>query len=97
MIVAPSGATHYKIVSAGAALDFVNHTFVSTYSETSVEVLHSVSTFGFQHVHSIPVNSLHSLFVLVGLVFYQEVGGNLYPLHDGSHNPFCIVEVERGV
>lgn len=94
MVMYPSGATHYKIVSAGSALDFDDNSFVSSLSETPPMLLNSVATLAIQHTNTVPVNSVHPLFLVVGLAFYQEVGGTLYALNDGSHNPFCIVKVD---
>jgi len=36
MLVAPSGTTHYKIISGGAEIDFENETFVVATSETAI-------------------------------------------------------------
>lgn len=97
MVVAPSGATHYKIISAGTAVDFVSNSFVTTHSETQTLLFDMVATAPVQHINLIPANSLHPLFVVVGLVFYQEVGGALYALNNGAHNSFSIVQIEQAV
>lgn len=97
MVVAPSGATHYQIISAGAVIDFVNRTFVVSKSEMVPALLNSVASVPVNQVNVVPTNSMLPLFVVVGIVFYQEVGGVLYALNDGSHNPFSIVYVEGGV
>lgn len=97
MVVAPSGTTHYKIISAGGAVDFVSNSFVTTHTETVPLLFDMVATAPIQHVNTIPANSLHSLFLVVGLVFYQEVGGELYALNNGAHNAFSIVKIEQAV
>ncbi len=97
LLVAPSGATHYQLLSAGAAIDFLDRTFVVAQSETVPAVWNSVASLPVTHVNVIPVNSLLPFFVVVGVVFYQEVGGVLYALNEGKHNPFSIVYVEAGI
>lgn len=44
MVVAPSGTTHFKIISGGAEVDFENETYVLSNSETAVLPWNSIAT-----------------------------------------------------
>jgi hypothetical protein len=49
MIAAPGGTTHYKIISAGTAIDFEAETFVVSSSETAVLPWDSSTTVAINH------------------------------------------------
>jgi hypothetical protein len=94
MIAAPSGATHFKIVSAGVEVDFTNEVFTSSSSETVEMPWDNVPTAVINQVNMVTPNSVHPLFVLVGIQFYQDVNGVKYPLKNGAYNALGIVTVE---
>ncbi|OAB25307.1 hypothetical protein SAMN05444395_10962 [Flavobacterium fryxellicola] len=93
LIAAPSGTTHFKIISAGAEIDFENETFVSTNSETAILPWDVALTEAISHVNPVTANSTKPLFLALGLEFYQEVNGQMYPLKNGSYNPLALVSV----
>ena len=93
MIAAPSGTTHYKIISAGAEVDFENETFVSANSETAILPWDAVATVAVAHVNQITAASTQPLFLALGIEFYQEVNGVQYPLKNGAFNPLALVAV----
>jgi len=93
MVAAPSGSTHFKINSAGAEIDFENETFVVETQETAQLPLDNVPTAVVNLVSSITPNSIHPLFLAVGIEFYQEVNGVKYPLKNGSYNALALVKV----
>jgi hypothetical protein len=82
MIAAPSGATHYKLVSAGAEVDFEQKNFTVAMSNQVLTLTHQVTA-----------NSTRPLFLVLGIEFYQEVNGNLYSLKNGAFNALSIIAV----
>jgi hypothetical protein len=84
MIAAPGGTTHYKIISAGAEINFEAETFVVSSSTPVVAVSQS---------NAVTPNSVSPLFLALGLEFYQEVNGKMYPLKNGAFNPLALVLV----
>ena len=93
MIAAPAGTTHFKIISAGAAIDFEAEKFEVTTSETAVLPWDSTLTAPINQDNSVSANSTNPLFLALGVEFYQEVNGQMYPLKNGTHNPLSLVQV----
>ena len=97
MIAAPTGTTHFKIISAGAEIDFEGETFVEVHSETAVLPWNSVATAAISQVNEVTPASTKPLFLALGIEFYQEVNGQMYSLKKGAFNPLSIVKVDGGV
>ena len=93
MIAAPSGTTHFKIISAGAAIDFEAETFEVTTSETAILPWDATLTSPIDQDNSVSANSTKPLFLALGVEFYQEVNGQMYPLKNGAYNPLSLVQV----
>ncbi|MNQ66335.1 hypothetical protein D3C85_808250 [compost metagenome] len=93
MIAAPSGTTHFKIISAGAEIDFEAEVFVTTNSETAILPWDMTPTVAINHLNAVTPNSTKPLFLALGVEFYQEVNGRMYPLKNGSYNPLALVQV----
>jgi hypothetical protein len=97
MIAAPIGSTHFKIISAGAEIDFENETFVEAHSETVILAWDAVATIAISLTNTVTPNSTKPLFLAVGVEYYQEVNGQMYPLKNGAYNPLALVKVDGGV
>jgi hypothetical protein len=93
MIAAPSGTTHFKIISAGSEIDFEGETFVSTNSETAILPWDTTPTAPINHVNPVTANSTKPLFLALGVEYYQQVNGTMYPLKNGSFNPLSLVQI----
>ena len=93
MIAAPTGTTHYKIISAGAEIDFEAETFVEAHSETAILPWDAVATAAVNQVNPVTPASTKPLFLAVGVEFYQEVNGQMYSLKNGAYNPLALVAV----
>ena len=93
MIAAPSGSSHFKIISGGAEIDFEAETFVVTTSETDILPWDSNETVAINHVNPVTLGSTKPLFLALGIEFFQEVNGRMYPLKNGSFNPLALVQV----
>ncbi|WNM18527.1 hypothetical protein [Flavobacterium capsici] len=97
MIAAPSGTTHFKIISGGAEVDFEAETFVVTTSETAILPWDATPTAVISQTNAVTANSTKPLFLALGVEFYQEINGQMYPLKNGAFNPLSIAKVDSGV
>ena len=97
MIAAPSGTTHFKIISGGAEIDFEVETFVVETSETAILPWDATATAAIAHTNAVTPASTKPLFLALGIEFYQEVNGQMYPLKNGAFNPLSITKVDSGV
>ena len=95
MVEAPMGSTHFKLTSAGAAVDFENKTFEVDTSETDQVALNSKISTVINLRNTIEVNSKHSLFLVLGIEFYREKNGVIYPFRDKKYNTLAFVKVKN--
>lgn len=93
MIAAPSGTSHFKIISAGAEIDFEAETFVEAHSETAILAWDTIPTAVISQTNAVTPASTKPLFLALGVEFYQEVNGQMYPLKNGVFNPLALVQV----
>jgi hypothetical protein len=97
MIAAPSGTTHFKIISAGAEIDFEEETFVVENSETGILPWDAAASMVVNQTNIVTPASTKPLFLALGIEFFQEVNGQMYPLKNGAYNPLALVKVDVGV
>ena len=97
MIAAPSGTTHFKIISAGAEIDFEEETFVVENSETGILPWDAAASMVVDQTNIVTPASTKPLFLALGIEFFQEVNGQMYPLKNGAYNPLALVKVDGGV
>jgi hypothetical protein len=93
MIAAPDGTTHYKINSAGAEINFEAETFVVSSSETAIQPWDSTPVVAINQLNAVTPNRESPLFFALGVEFYQEVNGRMYPLKNGAYNSLLLVKV----
>jgi len=93
MLAAPEGTTHFKIVSAGAEVDFEAESYVIGTSATEILPWTAAPTDVISQSNEVTAESTKPLFLVVGVEFYQEVNGAMYPLKNGSYNTLAIVNV----
>ena len=92
MLAAPTGTTHFKIISGGAEVDFEAETYVVATSETAILPWDSTPTTAISQVNAVTANSTNPLFLTLGVEFYQEINGQMYPLKNGAFNPLSIAK-----
>lgn len=97
MLAAPGGTTHFKIISAGAEVDFEAESFVVATSESAILPWNATATTAISQVNAVTANSTHPLFLVLGVEFFQEINGQMYPLKNGSFNPLSLVKVDGGL
>ncbi len=91
---APAGATHFKIVTEAAAMNFEKN--ISTYDrkETAFLLCNSNDTVT-ELQNKIEVDNSYPIFLLLGIVFFQEVNGDMYAMKDGVSHVMELVAVKR--
>ncbi|MEO6229436.1 MAG: hypothetical protein ABJB11_01930 [Ferruginibacter sp.] len=94
MIAAPVSGTHFKLIAAGAAVDFENEIFEVVTAETAEIAWDSVATAVINLDHALTAASINPLFLALGIEFYQEVNGVRYPLKNGVYNALSLVQVD---
>jgi len=94
MVAAPSGTTHYKIVSAGAEVDFENETFIVDSKQSALLAWDGTATAVLNLSNAVTANSTHPLFLVLGIEFFQDVNVVKYPLKNGAYNALTIVKVD---
>ena len=97
MIAAPSGTTHFKVISGGAEIDFTGESYVVATSETAILPWDATATAVINLSNTVTANSTHPLVLALGVEFYQQINGQMYPLKNGAFNPLSIVAVDGGV
>lgn len=97
MIAAPSGTTHFKLLSAAVAVDFEHGTFETQTNASDVIEWNDAETQDLILDHELSPNSVHPIFLMCGVEFYQDVNGQKYPLRNGAYNALSIVKVDTPV
>jgi hypothetical protein len=93
MVAAPSGTTHFKIVSAGVEIDFENRTYVEQFNSTAELPWDTTATGVINLANTVTANSIHPLFLVLGIEFFQQVNNKMYPLRNGAFNSLALVKV----
>lgn len=91
----PSGATHFKIVSAGVEADFISNTSVQQITESGYIQLNNQATADIMLDSAVTANSSMPLFLIAAIQFYQEMNGTMLPLNDKKLHPVTIVKVDQ--
>ncbi|QEC56680.1 hypothetical protein [Flavisolibacter ginsenosidimutans] len=93
MVAAPAGASHFKLVCAGASIDFETGEYVTDEKSSTELPVNSTPTAAIHFNCAVMPASTKPLFLLLGISFYQEVNGAHYPLKNGAYNALQIVGV----
>ena len=93
LVSAPAGTTHFKINSAGVAVDFENESYEVNVNSSAEMPWTVAPTAAITLTNAVTPNSTHPLFLVLGLEFFQSINGNVYPLKNSSFNAIAIVKV----
>ena len=93
MVNAPFGTTHFKLISAGAEIDFENETFVVDTKESASLPWDINATAVINLANAVTAASTHPLFLAFGIEFLQEVNGVQYSMRNGAYNSISLVKV----
>ena len=92
-IAAPAGATHYKITTGGAEVDFENHSYVVQTAQSAVLPLDGMLTTPIGQENSVTAASTNPLFLLLSISFYQQINSEMYLLNNGAFNAAALIKV----
>jgi len=93
-IAAPAGTTHFKVVTGATELDFAAETSTFENAETAILPYDSAITAAIDLAATITANSTLPVIQVLGIEFYQEVNGQMYPLKNGAYNALSVVKVD---
>ena len=93
-IAAPNGTTHFKIVMGAAELDFANEASVFENAETAILPYNGADIAPIDLTVTLTANSVLPVLQVVGIEFYQEVNGQMYPLKNGAFNALSVARVD---
>ena len=93
-IAAPAGTTHFKVVTGVAELDFAGETSTFESDETAILPYSNPNTAAIDLAAVVTANSTLPVIQVLGVEFYQEVNGQMYPLKNGSYNALAVVKVD---
>ena len=94
-VVAPTGCTHFKLIAAGAEIDFDNMQFISDAKESIVLPWSNAMTNEITLTASVTPGSTLPLLLALGIEFYQQRAGSYYALKTGAFNCLSLVEVSK--
>lgn len=94
LVGAPSGATHFRLNSAGVEIDFEGNSYVVDVQSTPELPWDNLATAPVMLTNVVTANSIHPLFLLLGIEFSQQVNGSMYPLKNGAFNALALVKID---
>ncbi|SFQ07706.1 hypothetical protein [Parafilimonas terrae] len=92
-IVAPQGATHYKLQLAAAPVDFGIANNMAQLTASSVLPWDNVAATALTLALSLPAASALPVFVLLQVQFFIRVNADDYPLNNGAYNACAIISI----
>ena len=92
-VTAPEGTTHFRIISAGAEIDFSNESWKIDTHGSSILPWDTTPTGAINLVHTVTPNSSNPLFTVLGIEFYQQMNGKMYSLFSGVYSAVQLVDV----
>jgi len=81
------------LISGGAEVDFANKLYTTDVHSSPEIPWNNVATADLVLNNIVPPNSTHPLFLVLGIVFFQDVNGTMYPLNNVAFNALAIVNV----
>ena len=96
-LAVPQGATHFQIVAASAAFDFAGN--ISTVAVPTVTAPVAISAAALVNQDQVLTYAVapavgDTVITVLGVNYFQEVNGDLYPLNNGAYNALTIVAAE---
>ncbi len=92
-ISAPDGATHARLIMAGADINYEANTFEIVSAQSADIELSSAKIAGSDLTGVLQANSTNPLFLILGVEFYQQVNGVNYALKGGKANALSLVRI----
>ncbi len=93
-VAVPSGATHYRIMVGVATVDFEIEDHELRIAQSAIYPWNLDEIPEQELTVSLTPNSLHPVFIVLALEFYQQVNTEYYMLNNGGHNVSSIALVD---
>jgi hypothetical protein len=93
-IAAPTGTTHFNLVMGATEVDFNNEIFVFETASSGILPYTAPDTAPIALNVALTANSVLPILEVVGIEFYQEVNGEMYPLKNGAYNALSVALVD---
>ncbi|WP_310993764.1 hypothetical protein [Aequorivita marina] len=90
-IAAPEGTTHFRLVMGGTELNFVDEAFVFEMDDSGILPYTAPDTALINLAAVLTPASTLPVLQVLGVEFYQEVNGQMYPLKNGAFNALSVV------
>lgn len=94
-IEAPQGTTHFQLVGGLCATDFAGRSFEEAHDVSGILPWDNEEQPAMSLNASIGANSVQPVLILLGVNFFQDVNGKMYPLKNGTYNALGIVDVDQ--
>lgn len=94
-IDAPRGTTHIQLSAGVSSLDFGARSFEEGHILSPIIPYDNQSQAAFTLNSTVPAASTFPVIGVVGVSFFQEVNGQMYPLRNGVFNALSIVTVDQ--
>lgn len=95
LIDAPSGTTHLELVAGVGALNFEARTFEESRDSSGILPWDETEQPALTLTGSFTGGTTDPILQVLGIRFYQEVNGEMYPLRNGRYNALAIVGVDQ--
>lgn len=93
VVKAPTGVTHFKIISAGVLVDFDAGIYNTDLKESAAIPINYSATAELTLTHKVLNAATAPMMLIVGIQFMQEINGKFYKLRNGAFNALQIVKV----
>jgi hypothetical protein len=94
-VAIPQGATHMKLISGAAQINFETGAFTTVKSESAeIDLLLAKTDAEIVLKNTLAADGTDPLFLLLGIEFFQKVNGASYSLKNGAFNSLAIVAVQ---
>ncbi len=94
-IEAPQGTTHFQIVAGLCATDFAGRSFEEAHDVSGILPWDNDELPAMTLNASIGANSVHPVLIVLGVNFFQDINGKMYPLKNGTYNALGVVNVDQ--
>ena len=86
-------ATHFRISTGAASIDFTDGRYFAAKDESEISLIENPAD-GIRLTVPIPVVCKDPVFIVMGIEYFQEINGIIYPLKDSRSQAFSIVAVD---
>lgn len=94
-LVAPLGSTHFRIVAAAAAIDFVNSVYERKSASSGMLPIDKDPTAALNLACALAPDSPNTIFLVLGIEYFQMVNSTPCPLKSGVFNALTIIGVDQ--